>query len=293
MIIAITGSNGFIASHLINEIKNIEGGYKLKLIDIMPNTLNYQYEYFKTNYSIDELKKILKNVDAVIHLAARRGKEDNLNYFYDNIRITENIYFACASLNIKNIVFSSSISVYSDQNNLPWREYQAIQPVSFYGISKAVCEFMSELYNKKHNLNIKSLRIAPVYGIRNDGNFMIDIFIRKAIKKEKLIVIGKSIARREYIYVKDVVNAILISLKKSEQKGIFNIGSGEALTNLEVANYICDVFANKYDVEYLENEDEQIESSYMDSSKAKELLGFYPRFSFKDGLLDIKRCLSI
>lgn len=117
---------------------------------------------------------------------------------------------------------------------------------------------------------------------------MINRFMRQAFHRETLVVRGKSMAKREFLYAKDAAKAIVNALQKHDLSGTFNIGSGEAFTNLEVAEIINRVFDNKGNICLQDPEgDEGIESSYMDSSKSKEILEFSPSYTFESALKEI------
>ncbi len=295
MRIGITGGTGFIGTVLLDYIlKYKRNGFDEITIYGTENKREYLgFEYIMTDYSVECLYRDMKGKDAIVHLAAKRGHGDKLDDFYINMKITENIYAACAKRDIRNVVYASSISVYSDLRLLPWKESQPLSPASFYGISKAIGEYLAEIYHNKYGLNIKSLRLAPVFGMRDKVEFMIDIFLNKAIKKDKLLVVGKSKAKREFVYVKDVVRAILLSLKKYDLHSIINIGSGECYNNLEIARMICDNFNNGGNIEYIDSVDEKIRPSYMDIGKAVTTISYKPRYSFIKALADIKKELCI
>ena len=253
---------------------------------------NIDCEYRQTDYSIESLNYILKDIDAVVHLAAMRGTDFNITIYHQNEIITENLYQSCIDLEIRNIVFASSVSVYSDITKIPWVETQIPSPKTLYGVSKIACEYIGDIYHRKYGLNIKSLRIAQVLGEGERKGFMMNTFIDNAFENKTLKVIGKSIAKREFVYVKDVARAIIMALSKPEIHGTFNIGSGEAYTNLQIAQIVNECFDNEGNLEYYDYIDEGIESSLMDSSKAKNVLGYSPKYSFKEALNEIKNIKS-
>ena len=287
MKVGITGGSGFLGKELVNLL--------VKEANITPviigrSLLNEQYEYTyrKTDYTKESLDINLQDIDAVVHLAAKRGAAGRMCDFHENEIITENLYESCKGHGIKNIVFASSIAVYSDVSKIPWNEQQIPSPKTFYGISKMACEYIGDIYHKKFGLNIKSLRIAQVLGEGERKGHMMNTFIDNAYEKKILNVIGKSIAKREFVYVKDVARAILLALSKEEIHGSFNIGSNEAYTNLEIAKMVNECFDNQGNMTYDDSIDEGIESSLMDSSKAFKILGYKPMYNMKEALNDIK-----
>src|SRR5699024_4529954 len=145
-------------------------------------------------------------------------------------------------LDITNIVYASTISVYSNTDLLPWTEKQIPAPYLMYGVSKLTNEHIGNIYSTKRNMYIKNLRLAHLFGFNEKNNYMINRFFRQAFHREQLVLNAKSVAKREFLYAKDSAKAILCALKQKSISGTFNIGSGEALTNYEVANKINKVF---------------------------------------------------
>ena len=117
---------------------------------------------------------------------------------------------------------------------------------------------------------------------------MMNTFIDRAYEKEELTVTGRSISKREFVYVKDVVDAVLLSLEKPQIHGSFNIGSNESYSNLEIAEAVNEVFDNIDNLSYDDSIPETIESSMMDSSFASRIIGYEPKWTLKEALKDIK-----
>jgi len=284
--VGITGGSGFLGSETVKLLAD-SGLYTPIIIGRGGKSL--KYEYRATDYSRESLMNVLECLDAVVHLAAVRGTDISISNFQPNEIITQNIFESCRDLGITNIVFASSIAVYSDEAQIPWREEQLPSPKTMYGVSKLACEYIADIYHRRYGLNVKSLRIAQVLGEGERRGGMMNTFIDNAFEKKQLKVIGRSKARREFVYVKDVARAIMLALSRQEAHGAFNIGSNEAYTNLEIAKIVNLCFNNEGNLLYDDTMDESISSSLMDSSKAREILGYTPRYSLMDGLLDIKK----
>lgn len=292
MRIAVTGGTGFLGQYVAADIKKI-GNTPIILTRRSICNKNVA-EYRKTDYSQKGLIKILGDIDAVIHLAANRSSQDKITEFHNNETLTQNLYEACNKCGIKNIVYASTISVYSEEELLPWEEVQRPSPKLMYGVSKTSCEYIGNIYSSKEGLYIKNLRFAHLYGFNEKNNYMINRFFRQAYNKEQLTINGESVARREFLYAKDASKAVCCALEKETMSGTFNIGSNEALTNYEVAEKINTVFENKGNLCIKDlNVEEGIQSSYMDNSRAKEILHFLPDYSFLDGIEKIYRQMKV
>lgn len=278
---AITGATGLIGRELTAELE--KSGIDFICLS---RTEQEDKKFFATDYSVESLAEILQGVDTVIHLAAIRGGNTSQGYaaYSANEVLTENILKAMTQAGVKKIIFLSSISIYSDVNTLPWSEEQKPEPINFYGLSKLTCEHLCFQYEKK-GINPLVFRCTHVLGYEEKG-YMLEIFMKNAYNKKILTVKGKSVAKREFIYVKDVAKALCFALSRPEMTGVFNLGTGESLTNLEVAEKINAVFNNDGNIEYLSELSEGIQSSYMTSKKLTDY-GFIPEYSFSSGVEDI------
>lgn len=283
MKVAITGGTGLVGTALVEELDNLGIDYI-----ILSRQTSKNNKIMSTNYSKQSLLKILKDCDSLVHLAANRGPTSQIESFHNDESITQNIYDVCVELDIKNIVFASSISVYSDVNNLAWKEKQTANPVSMYGISKLSCEMIGNIYSKKHNLKIKNFRFAHLFGKNEQNNYMINLFMRKAFNNEELTLDTQSTAKREFLYVQDAAIAIVKGLKNRKISGTYNIGSNIRLTNYEVAKYINVAFQNNNNMKIL-NADlkDSSSSSYMENYKAKKELNFEATYKFTEALEEI------
>lgn len=272
MKIVITGGNGYIGKALKRRIKDsvgIEGKFV---------TIDKEDGFMHTDFSVEDLTKQFKSADVVIHLAAVRGGK-SITDFRINSQITENVMLAIAAADVPRFVFMSSIAVYSDINNLPWKESQPCSPVSLYGISKLTCESICKFYAKQNGIDGTILRLAPVYGENDPNKRLIANFVRRTIAGENLEVNGKSISKRDFIYIDDVVSALLFAVK-NENKGVdvVNVGSGCMVTNYEIAEKIVRAFGNINSILYRDSIPENMPPAYMDLSYA-ESIGFKPEFT--------------
>lgn len=244
-----------------------------------------------SQYSADQLEQALAGCDSVVILAAKKvnpKETQSLALYEENVRIVENTLVACNKLGIKNIVYLSSRCVYASGQKMPVAEGGEIRPINYYGISKYTGELLCGYYNRIEQTNIKILRFSQVVG--NDKNgYMIDRFMENAEKGLPLTVYGKSVGRRDYIYVKDACRAIWAALHRYDLCGVYNIGSGVGTTNLELAKAVTGGFDSSSHVEMLTEKQEDPSISYLDVSKAKEELGFSCEYSLQEAFCDLKK----
>ncbi len=283
MKVAITGANGLIGKKLIVELNKLSVEYiALTRRCVCDLGLNF----VQTDYSVTSLSGIFKEIDIVIHLAANRGSGAFVYEEYQkNENLTEDVLKAMVCANCKRIIYISSISVYSDTDLLPWKEDQHVIPVSFYGLSKLACEYLCQLYVSK-GIEFTILRCAHVLGIEKRG-YMLSRFMEAAYAHKSLCVKGKSIAHREFIYVKDVANAICWAVNNTSTcNQVFNLGYGIGYTNYEIAVLINTAFRNSEQINYEDELSEGIVDSYMDVNKLKSA-GFVPTYSIETAMDDL------
>ena len=281
MKIIITGASGNIGSKLFAKLIDGNGNQVIGLSRSLHKGLE------TTDYSISELEKLFQNADIVVHLASHRGTEDDYHSFIDNETITENILKAMQTAKVPRIIFMSSIAVYSDESMLPWKEEQYPTPQSFYGLSKLTCEYLCKQYSAA-GIDYTIFRCGIVFG-GDHSKRMVSTFIDEAIDKKTLSLNGKSIARRDFIYVKDTVSALLWGIYEAKEKNqIYNLGCGVPMSNLEIAETINECFDNTGNLIYDDSVKETVINSYMDISKISGA-GFHNNFTFNSALQDIKQ----
>src|SRR5690625_2168161 len=122
MKVAITGGTGFLGKYVIDTISNQNYTPIVLSRDASFDNKEYLSDIRTTDYSKADLLEKLSDIDAVMHLAAKRGSQERISEFHDNQILTQNLYETCLQLKIKNIVYASTISVYSGESSLPWIE---------------------------------------------------------------------------------------------------------------------------------------------------------------------------
>lgn len=278
MRIAVTGASGFIGREFVKTLPDS--------VDLLLLSRHKRTGYTETDYSYDSLIHLLSNADLVVHLASVRGHADNYGVFQENEILTENILKAMCASGCRHIIYMSSIAVYSDQIQLPWREDQKVSPQTFYGLSKATGEYLCHLYASR-GIQYTIFRCGIVFGLDNIKR-MISTFIRQASKKEQLVLSGKSIAKRDFVYVKEVAAALMwAAMEMFSESETYNLGSGEAYTNLEIAEEVNVCFENVGNLVYNDSVEEQVINSYMSSDKLYSV-GYKRKWTLQTALEDIK-----
>ena len=243
MKILITGSAGFIGFNLchlllkndnfkITGIDNFNDYYDVSLKKKRNNLLKKykNFELIKTDIKNKiKLEKIFKNkkFDFVFHFAAQAGVRYSIDhprkYIESNLLGFYNIIENVKKYNTKRLFYSSSSSVYGENNNFPLNEKEKIFPKNMYGLSKKVNEEISFIFNKYYNVKLTGLRFFTVYGEWGRPDMMMIKFISSYYKNKtfKLYNFGNHV--RDFTYVGDVVNILYLLLKNHKKLKDFDI----------------------------------------------------------------------
>lgn len=296
MTIGITGATGFIGRYLLPELAREQDVVVATAKEDLRSLPRYPHvRYAQVHYDAVSYQRAFAGCRAVVHLGAKRSsnvREQSITSYFENLESAEELFQACCTLGISNVVNLSSVAVYDAGLPLPFHESQAPAPLSYYGISKLAVEEMARLYNKRYGMKIKSLRVAQVLGLGERGGYMPDIFLEQCLHHEPLTVYGQGSGGKEYIYVKDVVRAILCALDTPEGHGVYNIGTGVLTTNRELAEAYCAVFANPAGYRLLPGRPERRERFYTDVSLAEQELGFRAVYTLEQALADMRAMLE-
>ncbi len=298
----VTGAAGFIGSNLVEAILKL--GYHVKGLDNFSTGKRENMNLFKDNPNfefiegdirdLDICMKACKSVDYVLHQAAwgsvPRSIEMPLLYEEINIRGTLNMMEAARQNNVKKFVYASSSSVYGDEPNLPKQEGREGNLLSPYALTKMVDEEYGKLYSKLYGLDTYGLRYFNVFGKRQDPNgayaAVIPKFIKQLLNDEQPTINGDGKQSRDFTYIENVIEANLKACKApSEAAGeAFNIAYGGREYLIDVYNSLCKALGKVIDPIFGPDRKGDIKHSNADISKAKEMLGYDPSWSFERGI---------
>lgn len=290
MNIAVTGASGFIGMELLAVLNKKDG---VRVIALTRDASSFEDSglcvWRSTDYSADSLKQALDGADAVIHLAGVRGTENDPEKFAVNEEMTENILKAMAAVGVKRIVFASTMSVYNEDRLMPWKEDDPLGGRSCYGDSKVNCERLIKRYSDEYGFTYGIARIAQVVGEGEKRRGMMNVFLDTARDHGTIKVMGKSVLKKQYIFVKDLAEILALLTTGSERFDasdsiVVNAGMPDAYSNLEVARIVNEVFDNTTPIEYDDSYPEKGRPFHMDISRLKNELGCVP--------LDMKEAVS-
>jgi UDP-glucose 4-epimerase len=190
---------------------------------------------------------------------------------------------------VKRLVFASSSSVYGDDPNLPKREGVEGIPLSPYAVSKAVGEKYCQVFNKVYGLPTVCLRYFNIFGPRQDPfsqyAAVIPLFITKILQGESPTIFGDGEQSRDFTYVSNVIEANLLALQAEGIDGeVMNIACSEKTTINILASRIKEILGTSIQPNYDEPRPGDVRHSFADITKARKMLRYQPRVSFREGL---------
>ena len=291
----VTGGAGFIGSHLVDKL--IKEGHKVVVIDNLSigrkENLNPKAKFYKIDICSYRISQIFKKEkpEVVFHYAAqidvRKSVKDPVEDAKINILGTLNILENCKKYNIRKVIFASTGgAIYGDADIVPTPETYPELPLSPYGIAKLTIEKHLSYYYKVFGLPYVSLRLANVYGPRQNSKGeagVVAIFCDKMLSKKQPIINGDGKQTRDFVFVDDVVEANISALKK-DKVGIFNIGTAretDVNTLFKKLRELTDSKCAKIHGPTLPGEQKR---SCLDYSEAKRELGWQPKYSLDKGL---------
>ena len=303
----ITGGAGFIGSsladHLLKEnkvvvIDNFCDFYdpNIKENNIIEALKNSNYKLYRGDIRDKELLDLIfkeNKIDVVIHLAAMAGVrpsiENPILYQDVNCMGTGNILETMKKYDVKKLVMASSSSVYGNNKTVPFKETDIVDfAISPYAATKKANEVMTHVYHKLFDFNVIMLRFFTVFGPRQRPDLAINKFTGLMLKDEEIPMFGDGSTSRDYTYIDDIVAGIVGSINYVETKKdvyeVINLGNSSPITLKEMINIIGEVLNVTPKIKELPMQPGDVERTYADISKAKELLGYEPKTGFKEGI---------
>lgn len=298
----VTGGAGFIGSNLCEAL--LDMGYQVRCMDNLSTGKKENVEMFlkHPNYTflekdirdLDSCMEACKSVDYVLNQAAwgsvPRSIEMPLLYEEINIRGTLNMMEAARQNGVKKFVYASSSSVYGDHPVLPKVEGQEGNLLSPYALTKRVDEEYGKLYTKLYGLDTYGMRYFNVFGRRQDPDgayaAVIPKFIKQLLHGEAPTINGDGKQSRDFTYIENVIEANLKACQAPHEAAgqAFNIAYGGREYLIDIYYHLCEALNVKIEPNFGPDRAGDIKHSNADISKAKDLLGYQPEYSFEKGI---------
>lgn len=293
----VTGCAGFIGSNLVEKLlenwnviglDNFHPYYDKQLkLNNLKNFQNHQNFKFIEGSILDlDLLKKISDIDTIFHIAAiagvRNSFENPKEYFEINVDGTKNILDTFE--NIDEFIFASSSSVYGElkSDQFPVGEAHSLNPISPYGESKKQAELLCKNYSEKLKIKTSILRFYTVYGPRQRPDEAIMKFINLSISGKPIPIYGDGTKIRDYTYVSDIVDGIILSQKFGN--GVYNLGSGNPISVNKMVDIIEEKIGKRIERQYVAPPKGDVFKTHADISKAQKELKFSPKIKIQNGI---------
>ncbi len=303
MKILVTGAAGFIGSHLCERLL-AEGSSVIGLDNLDPF---YAREFKEENLRIlgkhggftfhesdirsPDLGDIVgsEKPDMIVHLAAMAGVrpsiEDPEKYISVNVGGTYNLLDAARKNDVGSFIFASSSSVYGGNRKLPFSETDGVDnPVSPYAATKKAGELLCHTYHHLYGMDVTCLRFFTVYGPRQRPEMAVYSFTEKIFGGEKVPLFSMGKSKRDYTFIDDIVEGIVLSMNNMGGYRIYNLGESKVTDLLELVSIIERATGKKARAELLPHQPGDMMVTYADVSRAREELGYNPKWSVEKGI---------
>ncbi|MBB5149727.1 NAD-dependent 4,6-dehydratase LegB [Ureibacillus thermosphaericus] len=302
--ILVTGADGFIGSHLTEEL--VKQGYNVRAF-VYYNSFNswgwldHSSEDIKSSLEIFAgdirdpfgVKEAMKGCTHVLHLASLiaipYSYHSPATYVDTNINGTLNVVQAARELGIEKVVHTSTSEVYGTAQYVPIDEKHPLQGQSPYSASKIGADQIALSFYRSFDTPVSIIRPFNTYGPRQSARAVIPTIISQLASGKSTIKLGAISPTRDFNYVKDTVRGFIAVMKSDNSIGeVINIGSNYEISIGETAQMIADIMDVELkiqtDEQRLRPEKSEVERLWADNSKAKQLLGWEPEYAGKDGL---------
>ena len=298
----ITGAAGFLGSHLANRLAR--EGHQVRGLDDLsagdPQVLDPDVHFTRGDVNDrPKLWTLLQEVDCVYHLAARVSVPESIlyprEYNESNVGGTVSLMEAMRDVGIRRVVLASSGAIYGDQDVQPLTEGQTPRPHSPYAVSKLAAEFYVRTIGNLWGIETVCLRIFNAYGpgqhLPPSNPPVVPYFLRQSVLNGTLVVHGDGQQTRDYVYVDDVVAAMIAAATAPDINGlVINVGSGIETSLRGLAKLVREVTGSQASVVYNAKSSGGVSRLCADLSLAAEKLNYFPAISLEEGLrLTLKR----
>jgi len=285
MLVLVSGGSGFIGSHVVDRL--LKEGYSVRVFD-KAKPLQEGVEWFKGDLLNEkDVLDACKDVEAVFHLAAIADVNVALSHFGTCLMINEmgtmNFLQSATAEEVDRIVLASTSWVYGRSKGVVTEETPIPFPDHIYTKTKIGQEHLLFSWNQHYGLPYTILRYDIPYGPRMRSNMAISIFVRKAMRGEPITIFGDGKQGRCWIYIEDLAEGNVAALADAAKDQIINLAGPEFVSMNQIAEYLQEFFGN-LGIRHEPSRPHDFEGSVTSIEKARKLLSWKPKTSFKDGL---------
>jgi UDP-glucuronate 4-epimerase len=306
MRILLTGAAGFIASHLSDHL--LSRGMSVVGLDNFDDFYDPAVKEGNIARALDHdaftlirgdirdrgiLKGLPDGIDTIVHIAARAGVRPSISHpvlYYDvNVTGTLNLMELARERGIRRFLFASSSSVYGNNTKVPFSEDDPVDhPISPYAATKKAGELLTHAYSHLYGISCLCLRFFTVYGPRQRPDLAIHKFARLLDFEEELPMFGDGNSQRDYTYIDDIVQGVdgaldWVGLNEGVHD-IVNLGESRTIGLKEMIRVLGEEMETSPRIRQLPEQPGDVVRTYADISKARRVLGYEPRWEFREGI---------
>jgi len=298
----VTGGAGFIGSHIAETL--LKQGESVRVFDNLATGrssnleplqgLAGHFEFVQGDLrDSNAVRAAVEGVEVVFHQGALasvpRSIAEPVISLETNIIGTQNVLLAAMHAGVRRVVYASSSSVYGDTPVLPKHEEMPTAPMSPYAVQKLTGELLCGVFTRIYGLETVALRYFNVFGPRQDPTSeyaaVIPRFLTALLEKRRPIVFGDGEQTRDFTYIENVVQANLLAATSSAAVGAaMNIGCGERISLNAVLQTAGELLGIHVHAEYRDPRPGDVRDSLADISRARRLLDYRPKVTFREGL---------
>jgi len=300
--VLITGGLGFIGSNLALRLKNLRADVTLLCRNLEKK---YRLSPYENDFNIlkgditntEFVGESIKNMEIIFHLAAQTSHsyslKEPLKDSEVNIGGTLNVLDSIRKYNSKaKLVFTSTKGVTGIPKSLPVNEETPSNPLDFYSLNKLAAEEYCNIYRRLFDIDYTIIRLTNVFGPRQQINSpslgILNFFIGQAMKNQTLTIYGEGNQLRDYNYIDNTIDALILCATKSKAKGeLFYLGTNIGTKFKDMANTILEI-VGKGEITYVPYPSEaskiEIGDFIVDYTKLNKQLGWYPKINFREGI---------
>jgi len=295
----VRGGAGFIGSNIVEAL--VARGDKVTVLDNLATGKRENLAPFLSKIKFIEgdicdpaiVAEAMKGIDYVFHEAALpsvpRSVADPLAANRAQVDGTLTVLLAAKKAGVRRVIYASSSSIYGDTEQLPKAETMPPDPKSPYAVGKLAGEYYCKVFHALYGLETVSLRYFNVFGPRQDPRSryaaVVPLFITSILNGGRPVIHGDGTQSRDFTYIENVVAANILALTAPAAAGeVINVACGERTTVLQMADYIAEIIGLKIEPEHALARPGDVRHSQADITKARNLLGYKPSVSVREGL---------
>jgi UDP-glucuronate 4-epimerase len=303
--VLVTGAAGFIGSHVAESllargdtvigVDNVNDYYpvQFKRENVALLTKHPRFSFVEADIcdrAAVEGAFSKGSISHVAHLAARAGVrpsiEDPFIYQDANVRGTLTVLDSAHRAGVRNTVITSSSSVYGNSTRIPFREDDSAtdRPISPYAATKKATEVLGYTYHSLYAMNVNVVRPFTVYGPRGRPDLAPWLFLSAALDNKSIRKFGDGSTRRDYTYIDDFVAGFVNAIDREFGYEIFNLGNSATVSLNEALQTVETVTGKKLVIDQQPAQPGDVDLTNADVSKARSLLGYEPKVSFREGM---------